>query len=59
MTQEQRDKAISTAVAELARNPLVPAAVRAGFAAIDEELRALRGRIGSIERAVFEKEHHG
>jgi hypothetical protein len=38
---------------------MVPAAVRAGFAAIDEELRALRGRIGSLERAVFGKEHHG
>jgi hypothetical protein len=52
----QRDKAISNAVAELARNALVPAAVREGFAALAEEVRDLGGRLGALELAVFEKE---
>jgi hypothetical protein len=53
MKRANRLKAISTAVAELSGNLLVPQAVRLGFAALAEEVEELRARLDSLEAATF------
>lgn len=58
MTRDERLKAISNAVALAAGNPLVPAAVRVGIAAMAEELRDVVGRLVVVERELSELKTH-
>ena len=58
MTRDERLKAISNAVALAAGNPLVPAVVRVGIAAMAEELRDVVGRLVVVERELSELKTH-
>jgi len=58
MDRAERLKAIENAVAVAAGNPLVPAAVRVGIAAMAEELRDVVGRLVVVERELSELKTH-
>lgn len=59
MERTQRAKAISTATAELARNALVPVALREGFAALAEEVVELGRRVADLELNQLRKDGDG
>lgn len=51
MDRNERMKKIEAAAAEAATNPLIPASIRVGIAAMAEELRDQRARLEGVERA--------
>jgi hypothetical protein len=50
VNREERRKAIDNAILLATGNPLVPAAVRVGVAALGEEVRELRARVEKLEQ---------
>lgn len=52
MMQAERVKAMDNAAAAASANPILPAAVRVGIAALVEEVRELRAELARADRRI-------